>query len=42
MVASETKHVLAIIISFGGEEGLNRWTQRMSELFAQYASGTTA
>src|SRR5467141_4503651 len=31
MVASETKHVLAIIISFGGEEGLNRWTQRMSE-----------
>ena len=39
MVASETKHVLAIIISFGGEEGLNRWTQRKSELFAQYASG---
>jgi DNA/RNA-binding domain of Phe-tRNA-synthetase-like protein len=39
MVTSETKHVLAVIISFGGKEGLDRWTQRMSELFAQYASG---
>jgi DNA/RNA-binding domain of Phe-tRNA-synthetase-like protein len=39
MVTSETKRVLAVIISFGGKEGLDRWTQRMSELFAQYASG---
>jgi DNA/RNA-binding domain of Phe-tRNA-synthetase-like protein len=39
MVTSETKHVVAIIISFGGKEGLDRWTQRMSELFAQHASG---
>jgi DNA/RNA-binding domain of Phe-tRNA-synthetase-like protein len=39
MVTSETKHVLAVIISFGSKEGLDRWTQRMSELFAQYASG---
>jgi len=39
MVTSATKRVLAVIISFGGKEGLDRWTQRMSELFAQYASG---
>jgi DNA/RNA-binding domain of Phe-tRNA-synthetase-like protein len=39
MVTSETKRVLAVIISFGGKEGLDRWTQRLSELFAQYASG---
>src|SRR6202023_3513578 len=39
MVTSETKHVLAVIISFGGKEGLDRWTQRMSELFKKYGSG---
>jgi DNA/RNA-binding domain of Phe-tRNA-synthetase-like protein len=39
MVTSETKNVLAVIISFGGKEGLDRWTQRMSELFMRYASG---
>ena len=39
MVTSETKQVLAVIVSFGGKEGLNRWTQRTSELFTQYASG---
>jgi DNA/RNA-binding domain of Phe-tRNA-synthetase-like protein len=41
MVTSETTHVLAVIISFGGKDGLDRWTLRMSELFAQYASGTS-
>jgi DNA/RNA-binding domain of Phe-tRNA-synthetase-like protein len=41
MVTSETKHVLAVIISFGGEEGLDRWMLRMSELFAQHASGSS-
>jgi DNA/RNA-binding domain of Phe-tRNA-synthetase-like protein len=41
MVTSETKHVLAVIISFGGKEGLSRWTLRMSELFAQHASGNS-
>jgi len=40
MVTSETKNVLAVIISFGGKEGIDRWTQRMSELFAQHASGS--
>src|SRR5579863_9992107 len=39
MVTGETKQVLAIIISFGGKEGLERWTQRMSELFQRFASG---
>jgi DNA/RNA-binding domain of Phe-tRNA-synthetase-like protein len=38
MVTSETRNVVAVIISFGGKDGLDRWTQRMSELFAQYAS----
>lgn len=38
MVTSETRNVLAVIISFGGKGELDRWTQRMSELFAQYAS----
>jgi len=41
MVTSATKHVLAVIISFGGKEGLDRWTLRMSELFAQHASGNS-
>jgi len=31
--------VLAIIISFGGMEGLERWAQRMSSLLTQYAAG---
>src|SRR5579863_78549 len=39
MVTLETKRVIAIIISFGGAEGLERWAQRMSELLKQYASG---
>jgi DNA/RNA-binding domain of Phe-tRNA-synthetase-like protein len=42
MVTSETKNVLAIIISFSGKEGLDRWTQRMTDLFALYASGSDA
>ena len=40
MVTGETKNVLAVIISFAGKEGLDRWTQRMSALFAQHASGS--
>jgi len=38
MVTSETKNVLTVVISFAGKEGLDRWTQRMCELFARYAS----
>ena len=38
MVTAETKEILAIIISFAGPEALDRWTQRLSELLAQYAA----
>lgn len=38
MVTSETKRVLAVIVSFGSKEGLERWTQRMRELLQRYAS----
>ena len=37
MVTSKTEAILAVIVSFGGPEGLDRWTQRMSALLAQYA-----
>ena len=39
MVTSDTKSVLAVIISFGGKEGLDRWTQRMNDLFQRFAAG---
>jgi DNA/RNA-binding domain of Phe-tRNA-synthetase-like protein len=39
MVTAVTKQVLAIIISFGGAEGLDRWAQRMSALLTQHAAG---
>jgi DNA/RNA-binding domain of Phe-tRNA-synthetase-like protein len=39
MVTSETRHVLAVIVSFGGAEGLERWAKRMSELFTRFAAG---
>jgi DNA/RNA-binding domain of Phe-tRNA-synthetase-like protein len=39
MVTSGTKRVLAILISFAGKDGLERWGTRMSELFRGYASG---
>src|SRR6266403_5540883 len=41
MVTAETTQVLAVIVSFGGREGLDRWTQRMSELFQRFASGVS-
>jgi DNA/RNA-binding domain of Phe-tRNA-synthetase-like protein len=39
MVTAATHKVLAVIISFGGAEGLDRWAQRMSALLKQYAAG---
>src|SRR6266581_726071 len=39
MVTTATKHVLGIIISFGGQEGLERWAQRMSALLTRHAAG---
>jgi DNA/RNA-binding domain of Phe-tRNA-synthetase-like protein len=38
MVTSETTAILAILVSFGGPESLDRWTQRMAALLTQYAS----
>jgi DNA/RNA-binding domain of Phe-tRNA-synthetase-like protein len=37
MVTLATKRVIAIIISFGGADGLERWEQRMCELLGLYA-----
>src|SRR5215469_522068 len=39
MVTSKTEGILAVIVSFGGAEGLDRWTERLSTLLSQYASG---
>ena len=38
MVTTETKHVLAIIISFAGKDSLEPWTQRTTQLLTKYAS----
>jgi DNA/RNA-binding domain of Phe-tRNA-synthetase-like protein len=38
MVTAATKEVLAVIISFGGTEGVERWAQRMSELLTEHAA----
>jgi DNA/RNA-binding domain of Phe-tRNA-synthetase-like protein len=40
MVTAATREVLAVIVSFGGSENLDRWTQRLGALLQQYASGT--
>ena len=39
MVTLATKKVVAIIVSFGGADGLERWAGRMSALLKQYAVG---
>jgi DNA/RNA-binding domain of Phe-tRNA-synthetase-like protein len=39
MVTSETKTVLAVIISFAGKEGLDHQMQRLTELFDRFAAG---
>lgn len=38
MVTSKTEGILAVIISFAGSAGLDRWTQRMSALLTEYAA----
>jgi DNA/RNA-binding domain of Phe-tRNA-synthetase-like protein len=40
MVTRETKHVLAIIISFGGKEDLKESASRMVDLFKKHAGGS--
>jgi DNA/RNA-binding domain of Phe-tRNA-synthetase-like protein len=39
MVTLETKKVIAIIVSFGGPDGLEKWTERMGELLKLYGTG---
>src|SRR5713226_6408517 len=39
MVTAATKEILAVIVSFGGAENLDRWTQRLGALLQQYAAG---
>lgn len=39
MVTAATKEVLAIIVSFGGPENLDRYTQRLAALLKLYAAG---
>src|SRR6266446_6224544 len=39
MVTAATKEVLAVIVSFGGTEGLDRWTQRLGALLMRHAAG---
>jgi DNA/RNA-binding domain of Phe-tRNA-synthetase-like protein len=39
MVTSETKHVLAVIISFGGSTDLERCNARLMQLFENYCAG---
>jgi DNA/RNA-binding domain of Phe-tRNA-synthetase-like protein len=41
MVTNKTRCVMAIIISFGGSDELQRWAQRLSELFQRYASAVS-
>jgi DNA/RNA-binding domain of Phe-tRNA-synthetase-like protein len=41
MVTNKTRYVMAIIISFGGSDELQRWAQRLSELFQRYASASS-
>ena len=40
MVTPETRSVLAIFVSFGGRENLERYMDRMASLLAEHASGT--
>lgn len=40
MVTSDTRRVIAIIISFSGSDIVQRWTQRLVNVFQLYASAT--
>src|SRR5713226_6014347 len=39
MVTTATTSILAIIISFGGADDLERWSERMAQLFEEFAEG---
>jgi DNA/RNA-binding domain of Phe-tRNA-synthetase-like protein len=38
MVTDATKQVIAIVISFGGSQGLMAWSEKMSELLKEHAT----
>lgn len=38
MVTNATQQVIAVIVAFGGSDGLERWTQRMVDLLRSYAA----
>ena len=40
MVTPATRCIVAILVGFGGNEGLDRWCQRMIGLLEQYALGS--
>ncbi len=42
MVTPDTRHIAAILVSFGGTDGLESACQRMSALLMQYASAQNA
>jgi DNA/RNA-binding domain of Phe-tRNA-synthetase-like protein len=42
MVTLETKQVIAIIISFGGSDGLERWAERTQEQLGLYSAAQQA
>ncbi len=39
MVTEQTRQVLAIIVGFGGCEGIEKWGQRLAGLLAEHAAG---
>jgi DNA/RNA-binding domain of Phe-tRNA-synthetase-like protein len=41
MVTHETRNVLALIVSFSGPDGLERWMQRLSDLLQRHVSGNS-
>ena len=40
MVTPETKNILAVFVSFGGPENLDRYAGRMKALLADHVAGT--
>ncbi|HYL10301.1 MAG TPA: phenylalanine--tRNA ligase beta subunit-related protein [Candidatus Acidoferrales bacterium] len=40
MVTAAAKKILLVVISFGGAQGIERWTARAADLLARYASAS--
>jgi len=41
MVTAHTRHIIAAIISFGGKDALEQWTERLTDLFQRYGAGNS-